>query len=74
MVEAATSLLDDYGIADLSMRRLARELEVSPGLRKLASVSDRASLVDQRTVAKGRAGRRGAAAAVGYIPLFRLSI
>ncbi|KRE34531.1 TetR family transcriptional regulator [Mycobacterium sp. Soil538] len=31
VVEAATSLLDDYGIADLSMRRLARELEVSPG-------------------------------------------
>ena len=31
VVEAATSLLDDYGIADLSMRRLARELNVSPG-------------------------------------------
>jgi AcrR family transcriptional regulator len=31
VVEAATSLLDDYGIADLSMRRLARELDVSPG-------------------------------------------
>jgi TetR/AcrR family transcriptional regulator, tetracycline repressor protein len=31
VVEAATSLLDTYGIADLSMRRLARELEVSPG-------------------------------------------
>lgn len=31
VIEAATSLLDDYGIADLSMRRLARELEVSPG-------------------------------------------
>ncbi|MEC9322719.1 MAG: TetR/AcrR family transcriptional regulator C-terminal domain-containing protein [Actinomycetota bacterium] len=31
VVEAATGLLDDYGIADLSMRRLARELEVSPG-------------------------------------------
>ncbi|QFS91784.1 Tetracycline repressor protein class E [Mycobacterium sp. THAF192] len=31
VVEAATALLDDYGIADLSMRRLARELEVSPG-------------------------------------------
>lgn len=31
VVDAATALLDDYGIADLSMRRLARELNVSPG-------------------------------------------
>lgn len=31
VVEAATSLLDNYGIADLSMRRLARELDVSAG-------------------------------------------
>ena len=31
VVEAATKLLDSYGIADLTMRRLARELEVSPG-------------------------------------------
>jgi AcrR family transcriptional regulator len=31
VVDKATSLLDDYGIADLSMRRLARELNVSPG-------------------------------------------
>ncbi|KMO81544.1 TetR family transcriptional regulator [Mycolicibacterium chubuense] len=31
VVDAATALLDEYGIADLSMRRLARELEVSPG-------------------------------------------
>jgi TetR/AcrR family transcriptional regulator, tetracycline repressor protein len=31
VVEAATSLLDSYGIADLTMRRLARELDVSPG-------------------------------------------
>jgi TetR/AcrR family tetracycline transcriptional repressor len=31
VVEAATALLDDYGIADLTMRRLARELAVSPG-------------------------------------------
>jgi TetR/AcrR family transcriptional regulator, tetracycline repressor protein len=31
VVEAATTLLDDYGIADLTMRRLARELDVSPG-------------------------------------------
>jgi TetR/AcrR family transcriptional regulator, tetracycline repressor protein len=31
VVDAATRLLDDYGMADLSMRRLARELAVSPG-------------------------------------------
>jgi TetR/AcrR family tetracycline transcriptional repressor len=31
VVEAATALLDNYGIADLTMRRLARELDVSPG-------------------------------------------
>ena len=31
VVDAATSLLDSYGIADLTMRRLARELNVSPG-------------------------------------------
>ena len=31
VVEAATRLLDNYGIADLTMRRLARELSVSPG-------------------------------------------
>lgn len=31
VVDAATALLDNYGIADLSMRRLARELAVTPG-------------------------------------------
>ena len=31
VVAAATTLLDSYGIADLTMRRLARELNVSPG-------------------------------------------
>lgn len=31
VVEAAAKLLDEYGIADLTMRRLARELSVSPG-------------------------------------------
>ncbi|KUI29530.1 TetR family transcriptional regulator [Mycobacterium sp. IS-1742] len=31
VVEAATAILDSYGIADLTMRRLARELSVSPG-------------------------------------------
>lgn len=31
VVDKATRLLDDYGIADLTMRRLARELSVSPG-------------------------------------------
>ncbi len=31
VVDAATAILDNYGIADLTMRRLARELDVSPG-------------------------------------------
>lgn len=31
VVDAATAILDDYGIADLTMRRLGRELNVSPG-------------------------------------------
>jgi TetR/AcrR family tetracycline transcriptional repressor len=31
VVDAATALLDSYGVADLTMRRLARELNVSPG-------------------------------------------
>jgi TetR/AcrR family transcriptional regulator, tetracycline repressor protein len=31
VVDAATTLLDNYGIADLTMRRLGRELQVSPG-------------------------------------------
>lgn len=31
VVEAATAILDNYGIADLTMRRLGRELNVSPG-------------------------------------------
>ncbi|MCT7659865.1 TetR family transcriptional regulator [Mycobacterium deserti] len=31
VVDAATALLDTYGMADLTMRRLARELAVSPG-------------------------------------------
>jgi TetR/AcrR family tetracycline transcriptional repressor len=31
VVDKATRLLDDYGIADLTMRRLARELNVTPG-------------------------------------------
>jgi AcrR family transcriptional regulator len=31
VVDAATAILDNYGIADLSMRRLARELGVTPG-------------------------------------------
>ena len=31
VVDAATALLDSYGIADLTMRRVARELAVSPG-------------------------------------------
>jgi AcrR family transcriptional regulator len=31
VVDKATQLLDDYGIADLTMRRLAKELNVTPG-------------------------------------------
>jgi TetR/AcrR family transcriptional regulator, tetracycline repressor protein len=31
VVAAAAAVLDTYGIADLTMRRLARELDVSPG-------------------------------------------
>ena len=31
VVDAATTILDNYGIADLTMRRLARELNVSAG-------------------------------------------
>ena len=31
VVDAAAALLDTYGIADLTMRRLARELHVTPG-------------------------------------------
>ena len=31
VVDTAAKLLDDYGIADLTMRRLARELGVTPG-------------------------------------------
>ncbi|BBZ08087.1 TetR family transcriptional regulator [Mycolicibacterium doricum] len=31
VVDAATAILDCYGITDLTMRRLARELNVSPG-------------------------------------------
>ena len=31
VIDKAAALLDDYGIADLTMRRLARELNVTPG-------------------------------------------
>mgnify|MGYP002132795688 CR=1 FL=1 len=31
LVAKALAILDDYGVADLTMRRLARELSVSPG-------------------------------------------
>jgi TetR/AcrR family transcriptional regulator, tetracycline repressor protein len=50
VVSAATTLLDSYGMADLTMRRLARELAVSPGAlywhfankqQLLGAVSDR---------------------------------
>jgi TetR/AcrR family transcriptional regulator, tetracycline repressor protein len=50
VVAAATAILDTYGIADLTMRRLARELDVTPGAlywhfankqRLLGAVADR---------------------------------
>jgi TetR/AcrR family transcriptional regulator, tetracycline repressor protein len=50
VVDAATAILDNYGLADLTMRRLARELDVSPGAlywhftnkqQLLAAVADR---------------------------------
>ncbi len=31
VVAKAAAILDNYGIADLTMRRLARELDVTPG-------------------------------------------
>lgn len=31
VIEAAAAILDQYGIADLTMRRLARELDITPG-------------------------------------------
>jgi AcrR family transcriptional regulator len=31
VIDAATAILDNFGMADLTMRRLARELAVSPG-------------------------------------------
>jgi TetR/AcrR family tetracycline transcriptional repressor len=66
VVDAATRILDTYGIADLTMRRLARELDVSPGAlywhftnkqQLLGAVADRVlrpALVD--TPAGWRAG------------------
>ena len=57
VVEAATSLLDDYGIADLSMRRLARELE---GLAR------RAVLAFRQQTAASRRGRRPDPGARGH--------
>ena len=64
VVDAATTLLDNYGIADLTMRRLARELSVSPGAlywhfankqELLGAVADR--ILDRRRCA-GRLARR----------------
>lgn len=60
IVEVALRLLDEYGIADLSMRRLATELDVQPSAlywhfenkqSLLAAVADR--IVDAETVAGG---------------------
>jgi TetR/AcrR family transcriptional regulator, tetracycline repressor protein len=50
VIDKATAILDEYGLADLTMRRLARELDVSPGAlywhfankqQLLGAVSDR---------------------------------
>jgi TetR/AcrR family transcriptional regulator, tetracycline repressor protein len=58
IVDKATQLLDDYGIADLTMRRLAKELNVTPGAlywhfankqQLLGAVSDR--ILDPVTIA-----------------------
>ena len=60
MVDKATQLLDDYGLADLTMRRLARELSVTPGAlywhfadkqALLGAVSDRILAPTTSTVA-----------------------
>ena len=67
VVEAATTLLDDYGIADLTMRRLARELNVSPGAlywhfankqQLLGAVADRILDGRRRARAAGVTDRR----------------
>ncbi|MBJ7338466.1 TetR family transcriptional regulator [Mycolicibacterium sp.] len=63
VVDKATQLLDDYGIADLTMRRLARELSVTPGAlywhfadkqALLGAVADRILEPAAATVDRGR--------------------
>ncbi len=76
VVDAATAILDNYGIADLTMRRLGRELNVSPGAlywhfsnkqQLLGAVADRilepASADDGPAV--GATASRGSAGACG---------
>jgi AcrR family transcriptional regulator len=67
VVAKATQLLDDYGIADLTMRRLARELSVSPGAlywhfsdkqELLGAVADRLLAPVPTTVEDGSWSRR----------------
>ena len=54
VVDAATALLDDFGIADLTMRRLARELNVSPGALywHFANKQELLGAVDDRHLAR----------------------
>jgi TetR/AcrR family tetracycline transcriptional repressor len=65
IVDRATRLLDDYGIADLTMRRLAKELNVTPGAlywhfankqQLLGAVADRilAPVTTERSAASWR--------------------
>jgi AcrR family transcriptional regulator len=67
VVAKATQLLDDYGIADLTMRRLARELNVSPGAlywhfadkqELLGAVADRILVPASAAVEDGSWSRR----------------
>ncbi len=65
VVAAATAILDNYGMADLTMRRLARELDISPGglywhfankQQLLGAVADR--VLDQVGTGSGQGGWR----------------
>jgi AcrR family transcriptional regulator len=57
VVAAAATILDNYGIADLSMRRLARELNISPSALywHFASKQELLGAVADRVLAPARA-------------------
>ena len=74
VVEAATAILDNYGIADLTMRRLGRELNVSPGAlywhfankqQLLGAIADRILEPVGDAQATGATASRGSAGACG---------